>query len=439
MTLAFSIAMVFNSSLIAYISIGNYFVVDVLSSFGSIMLLIASFCTIYIVNIYIHKSQSISFEYYFLIMLSIIGMIFMIYSYNFISLYLSLELQSLSLYLLAAFNRGDEFSTEAGIKYFILGGISSCILLFGISIYYGSTGNLYFSINFENNYELLDDLSFQLGLVFILVALLFKLGIVPFHSWVADVYEGTSISSTAFFSIVPKISIIIVLCRLTHGICSIDLYFWQVIFVLFGAVSIIIGTFLTLAQRKIKRLLAFSSITHSGYLILALSCMNFEGYYSLLIYTVVYTVMNIAMFSIIISLRNASTGKHITHISDLNNLFKVNPLLAILLSILLFSMAGIPPFAGFFSKLYIFISILGSNYYFVSIIIISCSVISCVYYIRVIKVIYFESISTQVLFKNVPTNIGLLMISSLYIITCFFFNPYPLLLLVHNTILMFIF
>jgi proton-translocating NADH-quinone oxidoreductase chain N len=408
---------------------------------------------------YFEQEALTAFESIILILLSTCSMLFMISSFDLIAMYLAIELQSLCFYVLAASKRNSEFSTEAGLKYFILGAFSSGILLFGCSLIYGFTGvtNLeelakIFTTPFGTN-SLTANESNQIanlgpflgpmapssgifmGILFLAVGFLFKITAVPFHMWAPDVYEGSPTIVTAFFSIAPKIAILANMLR----VFMYSFYdpSWQQLFVFCSVASMILGAFAALSQNKIKRLLAFSSIGHIGYLLIGFSCGTIEGIQSLLIGLFIYVFMTINIFTVILSLRqNGDTGNlhfaRFKYISDLAALAKTNPILAITISITMFSLAGIPPLAGFCSKFYLFFAALGCGAFFLALVGIITSVISCFYYIRLIKIMYFDTPKTWILYKPMDREKSILLGITIFFITFFFLYPSPLFLVTHK-------
>nr|YP_008816070.1 NADH dehydrogenase subunit 2 [Entransia fimbriata]AGZ90291.1 NADH dehydrogenase subunit 2 [Entransia fimbriata] len=331
------------------------------------------------------------FEYIVLILFSACSMLFMISTNDLIVMYLVIEFQSLCAYVLAASKRNSEFSTEAGLKYFVLGAFSSGILLLGCSFMYGITG----ATNFEDlariitpsfSYSFSPGSSQLIGVVLLLlaVAFLFKITAVPFHMWSPDVYEGSPTAITAFFMVAPKIALLALQLRL-FVYCFYDTT-WQNIFFICSIASMLGATLAAMAQTKVKRFLAYSSIAHVGYLLIGFSCATIEGVQSLLIALVIYVIMTLNFFAILLSI---SARKRFTYISDLEGYGAIAPILAVTLSINMFSLAGIPPLAGFFSKFYLFFAALGCGAYLLALVGIITSVISCFYYIRFIKTIYF--------------------------------------------------
>jgi proton-translocating NADH-quinone oxidoreductase chain N len=378
-------------------------IIDEFALFFKSIILISACAAILVSMEYVQKTMLNVFEYTILILFSTLSMLFMISSYDFVSMYLAIEMQSLCFYVLTASKRQSEFSTEAGLKYFVLGALSSGLLLFGASFIYGSTG----ITNFEDISKCLAGSSaftdrntmVHIGLVLISIGFLFKLTAAPFHFWAPDVYEGAPFSVTAFFAIAPKIAIIGVLIRLLLGSFYDFLFEWQTLLVLCSVASLLIGSFGAIAQKKIKRLIVFSSVGHVGYMLIGLSCGTLEGIHSVLFYVCIYVLMTVNVFAVLLSVQD-NQSKPIKYIQDLGLLSQTQPLLAFTLSCTLFSMAGIPPLAGFCSKLYLFFAAISASFYGLALLGVLCSVVSCFYYLRMIKIMYFEQPSTYITIQS---------------------------------------
>ena len=440
----------------------NSLIVDDLTLFMKMLLLIGAFLSILISLEYVQQEGLNCFELMILMLLSTASMLLLVSSADLISMYLAIELQSLCFYVMAALKRNSEFSTEAGLKYFLLGAFSSGILLFGCSLIYGFTG----ATNFSELAQIFtcdaDELSLgmsslrgcELGMICILVGFLFKLTAVPFHMWAPDVYEGAPTCVTAFFSIVPKLSVLAVLLRLCfQGFYDLMLP-WQQILILSSIASMLLGSLAALSQNKIKRLLAFSSIGHVGYMLIGFCCGTVEGIQALLIYLTVYVVMTVSFFAIILSpLRREDTGaadcasrvgaavgqeaqhtrvQRIKYTTDLAMLAKSNPLLAATLSITMFSIAGIPPLAGFYSKAFLMFAAMSSSQYMLALIAVLTSVLSCFYYIRIVKIMYFEAPSNWLTFNQIPKETSIVLGLTLCFLLFFFLYPAPIFLVTHK-------
>lgn len=327
-----------------------------------------------------------------LILLALLGIILLISSNDLLALYLAMELQSLSFYTLATLKRDDESSTEAGLKYFILGALSSGIFLFGVSLIYGLTGltnfdslNLFiFGIGLDSNTDIYPITGLLIGIIFIGIAFLFKLAAAPFHMWVPDVYQGSPTSITALFAIVPKLAILGVLIKLYLSTFLGLMIQWQPLIIFCSIASMIIGSFGALNQSLIKRLLAYSAISHIGYILIAFASGTHTSLQALLIYMTIYMIMSIQSFSVLLSLRKKLNGKSIDYLIELVSLSRTQPVLGITFAISLLSLAGIPPLAGFFSKWLVFSSAIQSHFYLLAIVGVLTSVLASVYYLRII-------------------------------------------------------
>ena len=417
----------------------------VIDSFGNTIksVVILSTLCILLSAVRYNKLENLdSVEYVLLMVLACIGMVLLISSYDLISVYLAIEFQSFCLYIMASLKRTSEFSTEGGLKYFILGAFSSGLLLFGCSLIYGFTGTtnfqqlfLIFSIFSYSPSQFLDYENATLaGIAFVLVGLLFKLSAVPFHIWAPDVYEGSPTSVTAFFALVPKISILALFVRF---FCYVSYGFfipWQQILLFSSFGLILIGTFGALFQNKIKRLLAYSAIGHIGYILIGLCSGSIEGVCSVFFYVTVYMVMTSGIFIILLSVRGLKNFHKLKFLNDLSGLAHVNPLMAVSLSVILFSMAGVPPLAGFFSKMFIFVSAVNSSMYALAILGVLTSVVSSFYYIRLIKIMCFETRRHSFLVYELDREKSLIL-GMLFIFLCtFFFWPNPIILILHNAV-----
>ena len=325
-------------------------------------------------------------EYPIIILASTLGMILMISSYDLIVFYLGLELQSLSLYILASFKRENEKSTEAGLKYFVLSALASGLLLYGCSLIYGFTGSTNFEIISTNLDEANTGAVF--GIVFIIVGLAFKVSAVPFHMWTPDVYEGSPTSVTSFFALVPKIAAISVFIRFMYVPFINVINQWQTIVIFLSIASMILGAVAALGQNNIKRLMAYSTIGHMGYALAGLAVGSNQGIQSTIIYLTIYLVMNLGAFGCIFMMKRENVFYE--NINDLSGLSKNHPMLAFSFLIILFSLAWIPPLAGFFAKFYIFMAVIEVKMYALAIIGLLTTVISAFYYLRIVKVIYFD-------------------------------------------------
>nr|YP_009988305.1 NADH dehydrogenase subunit 2 [Gelidiella acerosa]QNM39443.1 NADH dehydrogenase subunit 2 [Gelidiella acerosa] len=342
-----------------------------------------------------------AFEFWILILLAIIASLFIVQSYDLLSIYLTIEFQSLVFYILASFNRTSEFSTEAGLKYFVLGAFASALLLFGFSFLYGLTGvtnlndfsNLFTGFNITKTHFL--HFEIILCVLIVLTALLFKAGVSPFHMWVPDVYEGSIITVTAFFAAIPKLAIFSVLFRFLFLSFYDFIEWWNSLILVCTFLSLIIGALGAFTQTKWKRFMAYSSITNLGFLLLAFASGSLESIFSIIFYLIIYSITTLGTFGAIVSLKKYSYPKlyHSRYLSDLIMLGKVNPVLAITTTTFLFSTAGIPPLAGFFSKFFVLLTAIKCNIFGMGILAILINCIVCFYYIRLIKNMYFSKIT----------------------------------------------
>jgi len=382
------------------------------------LILMASFFVLNTSKVFIIDNKIGKFEYPIIILLSILGMFFMVSSNDIILFYLGLELQSLSLYILASIDRDNLRSSESGIKYFVLSALSSGLLLYGCSLLYGFTGSTNFDLIADQLIK--DNTGAVFAMVFVLVGLAFKVSAVPFHMWTPDVYEGAPTSVTSYFAVVPKVAGLAVLIKFMFIPFSNILSEWQLIIIFISIASMILGAVAAIVQKNIKRLLAYSSIGHVGYALAGVATGVISGYESSIIYISIYVVMNIGAFSCLYLLKK--DGEYRENISDLSGLSKKQPLLAISFLVILFSLAGIPPLAGFFAKFYVFTAVIEQKMYALAIIGLLTTVISAFYYLRIIKIIYFDD--SAISFDPVKNNISKLsVLISCAILITFFLYP----------------
>ena len=330
------------------------------------------------------------FEFPVLMLFATVGMLIMSSASNLMTLYLGLELQSLSLYVLAAFARDDIRSSEAGLKYFVLSGLASGLLLYGVSLVYGFSGTMDFGqLRILLAQPLNASPGLIVGLVFVLVGLAFKVSAVPFHMWTPDVYEGAPTSVTVFFATAPKVAAMSLLLRVMAMPFGHLVGAWQLLIVLMSLGSMVLGAFAAIGQTNIKRLMAYSSIGHMGYALIGLAVGTPEGIRGVLVYMVIYVFMTAGTFACIIAMRR--NGRAVEQISDLAGLGSNDPGLAMLLAVFMFSLAGIPLMSGFFGKLYIFLAAVQGGMWTLAVVGVLASVVGAFYYIRVVKVIYFDA------------------------------------------------
>ena len=364
----------------------NSVVIDYMSSLMKIITLLGAFLVLVISPTYLKTFMIYKIEYPVLILSSVLGMMVMISSNDLIVFYMGLELQSLALYVLATFNRDQVKSSEAGLKYFVLSALSSGLLLYGCSLIYGFSGSTNFNV--ISNQLNTDEYVLTFGIVFILVGLAFKISAVPFHMWAPDVYEGSPTSVTLFFTMVPKIAALTVFVRFLYVPFLNLIDQWQMIIVFLSIASMLFGAIAAIGQTNIKRLVAYSSIGHIGYTLAGLATGSNEGIQSSIIYISIYVIMNLALFSCLLMLKR--NNQYYEEIDDLSGLSKNHPLLSLSLLVILFSLAGIPPLAGFFAKFYVFKAVIEQSMYFLAIVGLLSTVVAAFYYLRIIKIIYFD-------------------------------------------------
>ena len=408
----------------------NSYKIDYLSMFMKFLIIISGIFVMLSSSKYLKINKIYQIEYPILLLSSMLGMMIMISSNDLIVFYMGLELQSLALYVLAAFNRNNQLSSESGLKYFILSALSSGLLLYGCSLIYGFSGSTNFDIISLSISKVQYGLT--LGIVFILVGLAFKISAVPFHMWAPDVYQGSPTSVTIFFAILPKIAALCVFIRFLYVpfINMIDQ--WQIIIIFLSIASMVFGSVAAIGQKNLKRLMAYSSISHMGFALAGLSVGTNDGIQSAVSYISIYLLMNLAFFSCMFMMRK--NNKYFESIDDLSGLSKNHPLLSLSLLIVLFSLAGIPPLAGFFAKFYIFLSVIENEMYYLAVIGLLSTVIAAFYYIRIIKTIYFDEAKINFdLNHNIGLKISLFV--STFIILMYFIYPNLLLNIVSRIII----
>src|SRR5882757_1250633 len=362
------------------------FVLDDFARFLKLLALAGSAFAILMSFDYLKVEKQEKFEYPIVILLSVTGMFMLISAADLIALYLGLELMSLSLYVLAAINRDSVRSTEAGLKYFVLGALSSGMLLYGASLVYGFTG----TVNFAGIAQAATkgSLGLVFGLVFLFAGFCFKVSAVPFHMWTPDVYEGAPTPITAFFAAAPKVAGIAIFVRTTIVAFPGILTQWQQIVVFVAIASMALGAFAAIGQRNIKRLMAYSSIGHMGFALVGLAAGTLEGVQGVLVYMAIYVAMTLGTFACILSMRR--DGHMVEEIADLAGLARTKPLMAFFLAMLLFSLAGIPPLAGFFAKFYVFLAAIKAGLFALAVVGVLASVVGAYYYLVIVKVMYFD-------------------------------------------------
>ncbi|WP_421723717.1 NADH-quinone oxidoreductase subunit NuoN [Bauldia sp.] len=373
---------------VAGVTFSGAFVLDPFARFMKILVLIGSAFAIVMSVGYARAQKFERFEYPILVVIATLGMMMMISADDLIAVYLGLELQSLSLYVVAAINRDSTRATEAGLKYFVLGALSSGMLLYGASLVYGFTGTTTFAGIAATLQEGGASLGLTFGLVFLIAGLAFKISAVPFHMWTPDVYEGAPTPVTAFFAAAPKVAALALFVRVVVGAFEPITPDWQQILSFIAIASMLLGAFAAIGQRNIKRLMAYSSIGHMGYALVGLAAGNEAGVQGVILYATIYLAMTLGTFACILAMRRREGMVY--EIDDLAGLSKTHPTMAFLLAMLLFSLAGIPPLAGFFAKFYVFLAAIDAGLYVLAVIGVLASVVGAYYYLRIVKIMYFD-------------------------------------------------
>src|SRR6266849_6623687 len=399
-------------------SFGGSFVLDDFARFMKVLALAGSAFAIMMLVGHVESQRQRRFEYAVLILLSTLGMMVLVSATDLIALYLGLELMSLCLYVLAAIQRDSVRSTEAGLKYFVLGALSSGMLLYGASLIYGFTGTVSFA-GIAAATKADTSVGIVFGLVFLLAGLCFKVSAVPFHMWTPDVYEGAPTPVTAFFASAPKVAAIAVFTRATLTAFPGILSQWQQIVVFVAIASMALGSFAAIGQKNIKRLMAYSSIGHMGFALVGLAAGTAEGTQGVLVYIAIYVSMTLGSFAVILTMKR--NGHHVEDISDFAGLSRTNPLLAFVFAMLLFSLAGIPPLAGFFAKFYVFVAAIKAGLFTLAVIGVVTSVVGAYYYLSIIKVMYFD----EPLVKLDPMRMELRTVLAVAGLFNIFFFVYP--------------
>jgi NADH-quinone oxidoreductase subunit N len=373
------------------VTFGGSYIVDDFARFMKILALIGSAATLVLSAEFLADVNRRMFEYAILVMLSTLGMMVLISAGDLIALYLGLELMSLALYVVAASNRDNVKSTEAGLKYFVLGALSSGMLLYGASLVYGFTG----TVNFAGIAVAAKQGSIGIvfGIVFLLAGLCFKVSAVPFHMWTPDVYEGAPTPVTAFFASAPKVAAMAVFVRVALTAFPGIKLEWQQIIIFVSIASMALGSFAAIGQRNIKRLMAYSSIGHMGFALVGLAAGTAEGAQGVLVYIAIYVAMTLGSFSVILAMKR--NGLAVENISDFAGLSRTNPMLAFFFAMLLFSLAGVPPLAGFFGKFYVFVAAIKAGLFTLAVLGVLASVVGCYYYLAIVKVMYFDEPLTR--------------------------------------------
>ena len=400
----------------------HLFINDDFAFIFKIMVLLGAFFSLIVGNDYIKRLGFNRFEYPLLAGFAVLGMMMMLSAHDLMSLYIGLELQSLSLYVLASMRRDDRLASEASLKYFVLGALASCLLLYGASLIYGFLGATEFNdiANAIKQQGMELPKGVLIGLVFIIIAIGFKVSAVPFHMWTPDVYMGVPTSVTVFFALAPKIAAFGLFIRLLHGAFGGIVADWQPIIMILSALSMVLGGFAGIWQRNIKRLLAYSSIGHIGFALMGFAAGDMAGVNAVAVYLMIYLVTTLGSFACVLAMMRK--GAPCEHIEDLSGFGKSHPFYALCLMLFMFSMAGIPPLAGFFAKWYVFVAAIDAGLIWLAVIGALSSVVSAYYYIRIIKVMYFEEAETE-LDGHIP--LAIKWVVSLCAIFVVLFVAYP--------------
>jgi NADH-quinone oxidoreductase subunit N len=422
--LLIAIALVAGTGFERQVSLYGMFVTDGFGAFMKVLVLIGAGLSIVMAMRFNEREGVARFEYPVLVLLATTGMLMMIAANDLISLYVGLELQNLALYVLASFQRDAVRSTEAGLKYFVLGALSSGMLLYGASMIYGFAG----STNFDVLAHSLDvsqglNIGVIIGIVFVAVGLAFKVSAVPFHMWTPDVYEGAPTPATALFSVAPKMAAMALFIRVMISPFGELFEQWQQIIWFISVASMILGALAAINQRNIKRLMAYSSIGHVGYALIGLAAGTPAGVRGILVYMAIYLFMNVGSFAVILCMRR--DGRPVEGIYDLAGLSRSQPALALALAIFMFSMAGIPPLAGFFAKFYIFMAAIDAHLFILAVIGVVTSVVGAYYYIRIVKVMYFDE-PAGAFDRPIGREMAAVLVISAVVILFFFIFPAPI-------------
>jgi NADH-quinone oxidoreductase subunit N len=409
------------------VALNGLFITDSFAVFMKALVLIGAGLTLILGLGFIRREKMEKIEYPVLLLFATLGMMMMVSANDLISLYMGLELQSLALYVIAAFQRDSLRSTEAGLKYFVLGSLASGMLLYGCSLVYGFTGATRFeslALMFAGGGQGVVSAGVVIGMVFIAAGLAFKVSAAPFHMWTPDVYEGAPTPVTAFFSVAPKIAAMALLLRVMMQPFGDLADQWQQIVVFISVASMLLGAFAALPQNNIKRLLAYSSIGHVGYALLGLAAGSPAGISGILLYLAIYLAMSVGVWGCVLAMRRQS--RMVEGIDDLAGLSRSNPMLAMAMAIFMFAMAGIPPLAGFFGKFYIFLSVIEAGMYGLAVVGVLSSVVAAYYYLRIVKVMYFDE-AADPLDSPVGREISVIVGATAVFVLFFFVYPAPLL------------
>jgi NADH-quinone oxidoreductase subunit N len=401
---------------------GGSFTADAFARFMKALAFIAAFAALALSFDYMRRENFARFEYAILVVLSTLGMALMISASDLIALYLGLELQSLALYVIAAIHRDDERSTEAGLKYFVLGALSSGMLLYGASLVYGTTGAVGFADIAAALQGGTGGLGLTFGIVFLLSGFAFKISAVPFHMWTPDVYEGAPTPITAFFASATKVAGVAMFVRaVTEAFPGVTTE-WRQVVVFVAIASMALGSFAAIGQRNLKRLMAYSSIGHMGYVLVGLAAGTPEGVRGVAIYVAIYVAMTLGAFACILSMRIGD--RYVESIDDLAGLSRTKPAMAFVLTMIMFSLAGIPPLAGFFAKFYVFYAAVNAGLMSLAVVGFVLSVIGAFYYLRIVKIIYFDEPTVEFAPMTLPAKAVLTIAGGFTIL--YFVYPAPL-------------
>ena len=403
---------------------GGLLIIDRFGQFMKALVLVGAILTLIMGHGYRKREGLMQFEYPVLITFATLGMLLMVSANDLMSLYLGLELQSLPLYVIAAFNRDSQRSSEAGLKYFILGALSSGLLLYGCCLVYGFTGSTSFDgIATVLSYGNTPSTGLVVGMVFLCAGLAFKVSAVPFHMWTPDVYEGAPTPVTAFFAAAPKVAAVALFLRVLVDPFGAMVSHWQQLIIAISIASMLLGTFAAIYQTNIKRLMAYSSIGNIGYAFVGLAAGTEEGIQGVIIYMTIYLIMTVGSFGCILSMR--VRGQMLENIEDLSGLARTNPFMGIALAAMMFSLAGIPPLAGFFGKLYVFLAAIHVGLYPLAVIGLLTSVVGAFYYLRIIKIMYFDE-AKEIFDRPIEREITVIVSLSVVLVLLFFVYPTPM-------------
>jgi NADH-quinone oxidoreductase subunit N len=427
--LGITLALTFENPVETSVVFQKTFIHDDCSRIAKLFVLGTTIVCLILSQSYLENFQINNYEYFLLLLFSVLGLSLLASSYDLLSAYLAIELQALSFYVLAALKRRSVYSTEAGLKYFILGAFSSGLLIYGFSLIYGITGitNLYDLKNFCINTNFEGATLLKVALLFVIAGFLFKIAAFPFHMWSPDVYEGAPTATTVFFAVVPKLAILTFFVRFFSFSFSSFAEIWEN-FILFSALgSITFAAFVAIKQDSLKRLLAYSGIGHVGFLLLPLGGNSLDGLQALFFYSLVYMITSLPTWGVVVAALKGKKDSQ-SNIITLAGLINASPALALLAALSFFSLAGIPPLVGFYSKVFVFFSAIKSSLYFAAFLVLAMSVVSTFYYISVVKTLYFEKSKNWVLYQEISKEKSIVLALFLVLLVFLFFQPSLLLL-----------